>query len=338
MLGKTTKMKTLRTVLVIHLLSLTISLSGQHTFSIVATDSITREVGGAGATCLSIDREGFEALIISDLYPGLGAIHTQSYWDAGNQYNAGSRALDGLSAPEIIEWLVGNDVSNDPSIRQYGIALFRPDGSNSAAGYTGSGCLDTKYHVTGRNYSIQGNILIGRQVIDSMERRFLAATGSLADRLMEAMRGAKIPGADKRCLSEGLSSRSSFVRVARPSDSSGYYLDLHVGSTRTGLDPIDSLDVLYKQWKSKTFTSQPSKSKVHLEYLPFLRMIKVIADNEPVNKGHITLFDVSGRQLSGVSKLENGEYQIPDSIQTGIYFARYTKSHEETVTLKIKIP
>lgn len=315
-----------------------IRLSGQHTFSIVATDSVTREVGGAGATCLSIDREGFEALIISDLYPGLGAIHTQSYWDASNQYNAGSKALEGFSAPEIIDWLVRNDAINNPTIRQYGIALFRPDGSNSAAGYTGSSCLDSKFHVTGRNYSIQGNILIGRQVIDSMERRFLAATGSLADRLMEAMRGAKIPGADQRCLSEGLSSRSSFVRVARPSDIGDYYLDLHVGSTRPGLDPIDSLDKLYTQWKSKTFTAQPRKGSVHMEYLPYHRMLQVTADNEPVNEGLITIFDASGRQLTGVCKLENGKYRIPDFIQSGIYLARYSISPEEFVTQKIKIP
>ena len=197
-------------------------LLAQHTFSIVAIDTITKEVGGAGATCLSLDREGYEALIISDVIPGKGAIHTQSYWHPENQQNARTQLLNGLDAKQLINWLEN----------------------------TGSNCLDEKIHKVGRNYSIQGNILIGKYVIDSMEKRFLNAQGSLADKLMASMKGALIPGADSRCLSEGLSSRSSFIRVAKPNNSDdSLYLDINVGSTRDGLDPIDSLETRYKQWK-----------------------------------------------------------------------------------------
>jgi uncharacterized Ntn-hydrolase superfamily protein len=59
-------------------------LVSQDTFSIVAVDTITGEVGSAGASCIP------GSMIISDVHPGLGAIHTQSYWNAINQDSAAS--------------------------------------------------------------------------------------------------------------------------------------------------------------------------------------------------------------------------------------------------------
>ena len=66
------------------------NLYSQHTFSIVAVDTITGEIGSAGATCGdSIIWPGTAgAYIISDILPGVGAIHTQSFWLASNQVNA----------------------------------------------------------------------------------------------------------------------------------------------------------------------------------------------------------------------------------------------------------
>ena len=42
----------------------------QDTFSIVAIDPITGKVGSAGASCIG------GSMIISDIHPGLGGIHT----------------------------------------------------------------------------------------------------------------------------------------------------------------------------------------------------------------------------------------------------------------------
>ena len=101
-------------------------LSAQHTFSIVAIDSITGEIGSAGATCGdSIIWPGTPgAVLISDVIPGIGAIHTQSYYTENNQLNAQNRMLAGDSPQEIINWLVANDVASNPGIRQYGIIDF----------------------------------------------------------------------------------------------------------------------------------------------------------------------------------------------------------------------
>jgi len=297
-------------------------ISAQHTFSIVALDTVTGEVGGAGATCLSLDREGYQALIISHLLPGVGALHTQSYWHPVNQANGSVKLEEGLQADELMDWLVVNDAEGNPSIRQYGTAILGHHSGPSAAGYTGSNCLNSKKHVSGRYYSIQGNILIGNYVIDSMEARFLRSTGRLADRLMEAMRAAKIPGADSRCLSEGLSSRSSFIRVARPTDlPEEFYLDISVGSVRRGLDPIDSLDTRFAAWKIIQSTRDPKAEEPEFVYKLLVQGRQIMVESSAdAQVQELTLFDQTGKAFV----LQNRDskqniFLLPDAIKPGTY-------------------
>ena len=87
----------------------------QDTFSIVAVDPGTQEVGSAGASCIN------GSIIISDVHPGIGAVHTQSYWNSTNQNNASDLMDQGYTPEEIIEYLVENDAQGNPSIRQYGV-------------------------------------------------------------------------------------------------------------------------------------------------------------------------------------------------------------------------
>lgn len=222
------------------------------TLSIVAVDPLTKEVGGAGASCLEGANGG--VLIISDLQPGKWALHTQSYWNAANQANARSQMTAGKSPQEVMDWLAQNrnDAQGTAGTRQYGAADLFQDSSRSAA-FTGAQCGDWKGHRTGRGYAIQGNILIGARVLDSMEARFRRTSGPLAERLMAALQGANLAGADSRCLGEGVSSQSAFLRVARATDAGGrFWLDLRVPSRPRGKEPIDSLQRLYDSWKATT--------------------------------------------------------------------------------------
>ncbi|MFT7588479.1 MAG: putative Ntn-hydrolase superfamily protein, partial [Limisphaerales bacterium] len=191
--------------------------NGQDTFSIVAVDTETGEVGSAGATCLDTVVEGVSAIIISDIIPGVGAIHTQSFWDPANQANARAYLEMGLSAQAVMDSVVANDVAGTPLIRQYGIAIINSAGDAERAAYTGANCFDWKGQFLGGDFAVQGNILLNEDIIDSMATRFFFEEGDLADKLMAAMQGANVPGADSRCLSpQNTSSRSAFIRVARP--------------------------------------------------------------------------------------------------------------------------
>jgi len=242
----------MKPILVATISLLVTTVYAQHTFSIVAVDSVTGEIGSAGATCgdsiIWPSTKG--AIVISDIVPGLGAIHTQALWASQNQSNAHSRLLDSISPDSIIKWLVANDYQNYPKNRQYGIVTYN-DGHPLSAAFTGSECLDHKNHITGPYYSIQGNILLGEYILDSMEARFLRAKGPLADRLMAAMQGANVVGADSRCTAEGTSSLSAFIRVARPNDAADkLYLDKNVAGTAKGVEPIDELQKKFDKWAS----------------------------------------------------------------------------------------
>lgn len=294
----------------------TVPAPAQDTFSIVAVDPATGEVGGAGATCLDVVQEGASAVIISDVLPGRGAIHTQSFWNAANQNNARQRMLAGDSPQEIIDWLVANDVQNAPGFRQYGIADLDPQGQPRAAAFTGAQCLDFKADQTGMTYAIQGNILLGPEVLDAMEALFLQTQGSLADRLMAAMQGAKVPGADTRCLSEGVSSRSAFLRVARPDDDpQDLYLDLRVDATPFGAEPIDSLQSLYDAWLL-TSTEAPAA-------LPEVRVFPNPATGRlnlhlPAEGSFLaTLFDATGAMVW--QQPVNGRTSVRLPFAAGIY-------------------
>ena len=226
------------------------------TFSIVAIDPETGEVGSAGGSCIA------GSIIISDIHISQGVIHTQSYYHPTNQNNASNYMNQGYSPQEIINYLTDNDVSNNPGIRQYGIVDLENNGRS--ASFTGETCSDWKGHLNGSTYAIQGNILLGPEILDEMEQNFLNTNGPLSHKLMSALQGANVPGADTRCLDEGISTLSSFIRVAKPEDiPNNIYLDLNVNSVTTHhnqtgqwIDPIDSLQTLYDGWVQNQIDSE----------------------------------------------------------------------------------
>ena len=118
-----------------------------------------------------------------------------------------------------------------------------------AAAFTGDNCMDWKGHIVGPNYAIQGNILLSKAILTGMEEGFLGTEGSLAEKLMAAMQGANVAGADARCLDEGVSSRSVFLRVAYPGDDpEDLTLDIVVAITPFGVEPIDVLQEEFNAW------------------------------------------------------------------------------------------
>ena len=100
---------------------------------------------------------------------------------------------------------------------------------------------------------MQGNSLLGQQILDSIEARFLNTQGSFAEKMMAALQGANVVGADTRCTGNGTSSLSAFIRIARPDDpEDDFYCDLNVPSVPDGMEPIDSLQTLFDAWFETT--------------------------------------------------------------------------------------
>ncbi|NNJ81653.1 MAG: DUF1028 domain-containing protein [Flavobacteriaceae bacterium] len=249
------------------------------TFSIVAYDPVSGEIGGAGCSCYSgtID-------FLSDpiRHPStgvlLGAIHTQAAYNSTNQAAARTRMEAGDTPQQIIDWLVANDPgSGSITSRQYGIVGIDSGGNITTAGYTGStngnwaGDIQGMDPATGIHYSIQGNILdtstagSGRQdVLDDMETMFINTPGSLADKLVAALQGAKRVGGDNRCTSSGISGRAAFVKVLLPADpnDNSPSVDISLYPNISWIEPIDELQCAYDSAYSpptcrRTVTSFP---------------------------------------------------------------------------------
>jgi len=323
-------------------LCLRFELQAQDTFSIVAVDTLTGEVGSAGASCLDNSAIAGGVLIISDVLPGKGAIHTQSFWNASNQANARTRMEQGDSPSEIMTWLQANDAQNTPATRQYGAVDFDSQGNPRTAAFTGSDCFDYKSHITGPNYAIQGNILLGQQILDSMEARFLNTQGSLSNKLMTSLQGANVPGADTRCLAEGVSSQSAFLRVAKPDDAPDM-LSLHlvVGATAFGVEPIDELQLLYDAYLDSLdslISGIPQLAAMHISVSPNPAANKLRVQIEPFPE-HMTyrISNVQGHVLQH-GKLDRYVSTIScDALTAGLYFLSVQPSVGPSITRRVII-
>jgi uncharacterized Ntn-hydrolase superfamily protein len=157
------------------------------TFSIVACDLKTEEWGVAVQS---------KFLAVGPVVPWaqakVGAIATQSY--ANTSY--GPRGLEmlqmGFSAKEVLNKLVELDEGRDQ--RQVGVV----DSKGQAAAFTGKECYGWAGHITGKCYAVQGNILVGKETIESMAEAFENTKDTLANRLIKALEAGQAAGGDRR--------------------------------------------------------------------------------------------------------------------------------------------
>ncbi len=157
------------------------------TFSIVACDPELRSWGVA----------------VSTKPPSVGAVVPWAAWRVGAvatqanaNYHYGPRGLEllrqGRSAEEVVRRLTRADPRREH--RQLGVV----DRRGRTATWTGAKCLEHALHQAGDGYSCQGNMLASPTVVPAMARAFERARGSLARRLLEALRAGAKQGGDRR--------------------------------------------------------------------------------------------------------------------------------------------
>lgn len=300
----------------------------QDTFSITAVDPVTGYVGSAGASCIA------GSIILSDVHPNVGVIHSQASYIAGNQNYARSLMNMGLAPQQIIDSLVAHDVQGNPTLRQYGITDLV--GGGRTAGYTGTNCTNYKNHLLGVTFTVQGNILLGQQILDSMFARFTNTGGTFAQKLMAALQGAKVIGADTRCTGLGKSSISAFIRVAKPTDPQAgpYWLDLNVQNTTGNRDPIDSLQVLFNQWQTTGISNNqgifPEAFSIEQNYPnPFNPVTTINFDIAKLSAVKITVYDLKGSEVAVIADnmFHRGRYSVSfdaSGLASGVYIYKIT--------------
>jgi uncharacterized Ntn-hydrolase superfamily protein len=157
------------------------------TFSIVARDSATGELGVAVAS-----RFFAVGTVVPWARADAGAVATQSFANTSFGWLGLDLMAKGHAPAEAIRILLRNDA--DPSRRQLG--MVAADGRSAT--YTGPGCVPWAGGRSGPNYAVQGNILTGEAVVTGMEQVFLKTQGTLADRLYAALVEGDRNGGDSR--------------------------------------------------------------------------------------------------------------------------------------------
>ena len=316
----------------------TCTLKSQDTFSILAFDSLTHEVGAAGASCVDLFQAfGYPNDFICELFPDTGAIACQASYLPTNQANARIRMRAGDTPSQLLSWLNANDVAasstSNYTYRQYGAIRFVNGGLQTAA-FTGTSCMNYKNHRVGRNYTIHGNILLGALVLDSMEAKFKRAKGDLACKLMAAMQGANMVGADSRCISNNSSSLFAFLKVTQPTDTFGrpsllISLKTHANAQ---IEPIDSLQIMFDAAHSCTVnTAGITKNSLSGEFFslfpnPALNKVIIAAASASNYAGKI--YDLYGRSVLHF-KFETTYTINLAEFKKGIYFVEVSGEKEK---------
>lgn len=200
------------------------------TFSIVAYDSVTQELG------VAVQSRAFSVgMAVPWARAGVGAIATQASTNESFGPSGLDRLRRGESASETLHALL--DADSGSARRQLGIV----DARGRSANFTGRLCSEWAGGVTGPGYAIQGNILAGEGVVKGMEQAFLNTPGELSERLLAALVAGQAAGGDRRGM------ESAAILVVRPSDEypeyRTRYVDLRVEDDK---DPINELIRVYR--------------------------------------------------------------------------------------------
>jgi len=157
------------------------------TFSIVARCPKTLALGVAVATA---------APAVGSLVPhaeaDVGAIATQANTNILYGVNGLKLLKKGFPPKSALDALLRKD--SDRETRQVIII----DKNGRTAAFTGKETNPWKGHLTGKNYVVAGNILVGKKVIDTMAQAFENSKGELTDRLLAALEAGQNVGGDKR--------------------------------------------------------------------------------------------------------------------------------------------
>jgi uncharacterized Ntn-hydrolase superfamily protein len=124
---------------------------------------------------------------------GVGAVSTQSWVNPYLGIDGIALLADGASAEAALERLIADDPGRD--VRQLGLV----DKDGGSAAWSGKDCTPWFGHLTGRDYAVQGNMLVGEPTIRAMAEAFERGNAlELPERLLVVLEAGQAAGGDKR--------------------------------------------------------------------------------------------------------------------------------------------
>ncbi|HDL19451.1 MAG TPA: DUF1028 domain-containing protein [Bacteroidetes bacterium] len=158
-----------------------------HTFSIVARDSVTGELG------VAVQSHWFSVgSSVTWAEAGVGAVATQSFIEP----SYGPLGLALMKAGKTAEEALSALLSVDPGKEVRQVAMV--DARGNVAVYTGKKCIIEAGDQKGKQFSCQANLMEKNTVWDAMARAYETSKGDLTDKLMAALEAAQAEGGDIR--------------------------------------------------------------------------------------------------------------------------------------------
>ncbi|TDL32573.1 DUF1028 domain-containing protein [Jeotgalibacillus sp. S-D1] len=226
------------------------------TYSIVGFDPVEREWGVATQSKFL----GVGA-VVPHAVAGVGAVATQSYANTTYGPEGIAYMMSGTSVDETLKLLTEPDEDRD--YRQVGIV----DAQGNSATFTGDKCYEWAGGISGKNFAVQGNILVPGTV-EAMAKTFESADGTLAERLLSALAAGQTAGGDSR------GQQSAALLVVK--EKGGYggfndrFIDLRVDDHPTPVEELIRIHRLHQLYfaQSKKDLIVPIEDEVetNLEY------------------------------------------------------------------------
>ena len=158
-----------------------------HTFSIIARDPKTREMG------VAVQSHWFSTgSVVTWAEPGVGVVATQSVAEISYGPLGLLDMQTGKPVSLVLQQLLEKDENRE--VRQ--VAMLNTRGE--VAVHTGSRCIADAGHYAGHQYAVQANMMLNNTVWPAMASAYEGAKGALSDRMLAALDAAQAAGGDIR--------------------------------------------------------------------------------------------------------------------------------------------
>ena len=205
-----------------------------HTFSIVARDSVTGEMG------VAVQTHAFSVgTAVTWGEAGVGVIATQASTKIAFGPDGLKLLKEGKLPEEVVKILTEADSGRNN--RQLGVL----DMQGRTASYTGKKCIAFAGNIADKNFSVQANMMLNDKVIPAMAIAFKESKGALAERLILALEAGQNAGGDVR------GKQSAAILIVKPVASGRIwedrYIDLRVDDNP---EPIKELKRLLQVFRA----------------------------------------------------------------------------------------
>jgi uncharacterized Ntn-hydrolase superfamily protein len=206
-----------------------------HTYSIVARDSVTGEIGAA------VQSHWFNVgFVVIKAEAGVGAVATQSLTNPSYGPKGLTLMKEGLSPQQAMDALLAND--NGEMYRQ--VAFINSKGE--VATHTGNFCIAEAGHRQGKNFSVQANMMLNNTVWDAMANAFENTKGTLSERMLSALKAAQAEKGDIR------GKQSAAILIVKGEANGNYWedtiMDLRVEDNDNPVAELERLIKIHKAY------------------------------------------------------------------------------------------